>query len=97
MTDISSKQIPFGNYEYVDVVFGPANTDLSIPYTRLKIDEREQVRWVDVTPGEGRVYRPRATPATRFGATFVVLRSDVANYQTRLMLFVERNEANRDV
>jgi len=44
----------------------------------------------------GQVYRERGSQATSFGLTYVVLRSTVANYATRLLLFVERNEASSE-
>lgn len=90
-----------GNYEYVDVTFGPADTDTPIPFTRLRTDDPQSVRWLDVSPGriDGvvvQVYRERGSRATLFGLTYVVLRSTVANYTTRLLLFVERNEASSE-
>lgn len=101
MTGISNRMLPMGNYEYVDVTFGPADTDMAIPFTRLRTDDPQSVRWMDVSPGRidgvvAQIYRERGSRATLFGLTYVVLRSTVANYTTRLLLFVERNEASSE-
>lgn len=51
MIDTTSKQSPFGQYEYVDVYFSGANIDTVIPYTRLRPESPEDVRWLDVKQG----------------------------------------------
>lgn len=43
------KQSPFGQYEWVDVTFPEADIDVVIPYTRLRPESYDDVRWLDVT------------------------------------------------
>ena len=96
MTDTISRQLPFGQYEYVDVVFGPANTDVVVPYTNLRVDDRSKIYWIDTQQGGTAagtiavVYRVINSPATAFGPNYIVVRCNVANYRTRLLLFTER-------
>ena len=96
--DITRKQPAFSQYEYVDVEFGVAHMDLVVPYTTLRLEDRDAVRWLDVSPGGnsagivGTVYRVQGSAAVRFPANAIVVRSTLANYSTRLLLFVERNE-----
>lgn len=92
MTDITLKQVPIGEYEYVDATFGLADSDVAIPYEKLKTEDLQAIRWWDVCPGSAidgtpaHVYKG----ATRFGQGYIVLRSTVAGYRTRLLLFTER-------
>lgn len=96
MTDITPKQIPFGQYEYVEVEFPLANVDVVIPYERLNVESPDDVLWLDMRQGgtvagtPAIVYRVVNSPATAFGPRFVVLRSTVAGYATKLLLFTER-------
>lgn len=89
---------PFGQYEYVDVVFPPvADTDQVINYTQLKPENVADVRWMDVTPKDiggspARVYQSSASTRKPFTSGYVVLRCDQASYATRLLLFTERVE-----
>ncbi len=90
--------LPFGQYEFVTVNFPVANTEVVIPYQQLKPSHAEDVRWVDVTPGSvysagenhARVFRSGNTTRMSWAPGYVVLMSTVANYSTRLLLFVER-------
>lgn len=92
MTDITLKQVPIGEYEYVDATFELADRDVTIPYEKLKTEDLQAIRWWDVCPGSAingtpaHVYKG----ATRFGQGYIVLRSTVAGYRTRLLLFTER-------
>jgi hypothetical protein len=92
VTDITLKQVPIGEYEYVDATFPLANSDVTIPYEKLKTEDLQAIRWWDVCPGSdvgGRaahVYKG----TTRFGQGYIVLKSTVAGYRTRLLLFTER-------
>ena len=92
MTDITLKQVPIGEYEYVDVVFNGANVDTPVVYTQLKVDSAADVRWIDVTQGGSVtgtvpvVYRAKVSAEPGY----VLLRSSVAGYKTRLLLFTER-------
>lgn len=96
MTEVTPKQVPFGQYEFVDVQFGPANQDVVVPYERLRVDDKNKVHWLDVRQGAlsdgtiAMIYRVVGSPATPFGPNYVVLRSTVANYATTLLLFTER-------
>lgn len=96
MTEVTSKQIPFGQYEYVDVVFGPANTDVIVPYTNLRVDDKNKIYWIDTQQGGtiagtiATVYRVVNSAATPFGQNYIVVRCNVENYKTRLLLFTER-------
>jgi hypothetical protein len=94
------REIPFKRFEYVDVTFGAADTDTVIPYTILRPNDVERVRWLDVTPNtvvtgtttETRVdvYRSNLPGRLAWGPGYVVLRATAANYTTRLLLFLER-------
>lgn len=93
------KRLPFAQTEYVDVEFGAADTDVIIRYERLTPEDVEDIRWIDITPNSvyvnptdspARVYRSSKPGRKAFGANYIVLRSTVANYTTRLMLFVEK-------
>ena len=96
MTEVTPKQVPFGQYEFVDVEFGPVNQDLVIPYQNLRVDDKDNVHWIDIRQGglsDGTValvYRVFDSPSSRFGSNYVVLRCNVAGYRTRLLLFTER-------
>jgi hypothetical protein len=85
-------------YEYVDVVFGLANTNLPIP-TTLRPENPEEIRWQDVTPNTVTVasvetptfvYRSSGADKIAFTATHITLRATQTGYQTRLLLFLER-------
>lgn len=90
MNDITLKMIPVGEYEYVNVTFPLAGNDVTIAYKKLHVDSPDDVRWLDVSPNGGKVFR---NPTTAFGPGYVKLRSDVSNYSTRLLLFTERNQS----
>lgn len=90
---------PQDRFEYVDVTFTAADTDVVIPYTLLRPNNPNDVRWQDVTPSA--VYNGSidvvpslycsATPSRKlWSRSYIVLRSSVAGYSTRLLLFTER-------
>lgn len=83
------KLLPFGQYEYVDVTFAAADTDTLIPYSILRPENVNAVRWLDVTPGAGRVYRAADPNRQSWGLNYVILRNSAAGV-TRLLLFLER-------
>lgn len=93
------RQLPMRQFEYVTAVFGAADTDTVIPLTVLRPEDPETLRWLDITPGtvytgtdaRASVYRSSAPGRLPFGATYLVLRSTVANYTTRLLVFLERS------
>lgn len=89
-----------GQYELVNVTFTAAATDTVIPYTKLAPTSPDDVRWIDVTPGAidagggtdtvAHVYRSAQPARLAWQRGFIVLRSSVAGYSTRLKLFLER-------
>ena len=88
-----------GQYEYVTVTFQAANTETTIPYTVLRTEDPESVRWIDVTPGAVdvasvdtpvAVYRSGLPGRLAWGTGYIVLKASVAGYTTRLKLFLER-------
>lgn len=93
------RQVPSIQYEYVDVTFQAADTDTRIPYSRLKPNNPNDIRWIDISPGVvytggldtvAHVYRSGSPSRLPFTATNIVLRATVAGYTTRLLLFLER-------
>ena len=84
------QMLPLGQYEYVDVTFAAADTDTTIPYTRLKTEDYNSVRFIDITPSTGKVYRAAHPNKTAWGLNYMILRCTVAQ-TTRLLLFLERN------
>lgn len=44
------RQLPFKQFEYVDVTFVAENVDTFVPFARLRPDDPESVRWIDITP-----------------------------------------------
>lgn len=84
------RMLPVGRYEYVDATFVAADTDTLIPYTILNPEDPNAVRWIDVTPQTGKVYRAIDPDKTSWTKGFVILRSTVAE-TTRLLLFLERD------
>jgi hypothetical protein len=96
MSGISPKQVPIGEYEYVDVVFAVANQPVTVRYQRLVEDDPRKVRWLDVSQGGladgtiATIYRVTDSNVPQTGPGYLVLRSTVAGYSTRLLLFTER-------
>lgn len=83
------KMLPQGQYEYVDATFAAADTDTIIPYSIIKPEDANSVRWIDVTPNVGRVYRAVDPNKTNWGTQYIILRSSAIG-STRLLLFLER-------
>lgn len=83
------KMLPINTYEFVNVTFAAADTDTVIA-TTLVTDSPNDIRWIDVTPGTGRVYRAADPNKTPWKNTYIILRSSAIG-STRLLLFVERN------
>lgn len=78
---------PFGQYEYVDVTFPPtAGEDVVVRYEKLRPESYGDVRWIDVCPNGAMVSKG----AKAWGSQYVVLKANVASYETRVLLFVER-------
>lgn len=94
------RALSFARFEYVTVTFGAADTDQVIPYQTLRPSDLTAVRWVDITPGTvyngatediPSLYQSSAPGRLAWGDGFLVLRSTVASYTTRLLLFLERD------
>jgi|TARA_R110000824_G_scaffold10267_2_gene45454 hypothetical protein len=93
------RSLPYKRYEYVDVTFAVAAGDHVIPYTILNPNDLNAVRWLDITPGTvynagtetvAHLYQSHDPATLAWGTGYIVLRSTVANYSTRLLLFLER-------
>jgi len=82
--------LPLSQYEYVDATFTAADTDTVIHYTRLKTEDFNAVRWIDITPNAGRVYRASNPNKKNWDSGYIILRSSAIG-STRLLLFLERN------
>lgn len=92
--------LPFDHYEYVDITFGAADTDTVIPYTVIHPNDPTEIRWIDITPnsvynGSADVtpvlYRSASPTRMVWTSSAIFLRSSVASYSTRLLLFLERH------
>lgn len=90
---------PHERFEFVDVTFTAADTDVVIPYTKFRPIDANDVRWTDVSPSAVNVggvdtvpvlYKSALPTRKLWARGFIVLRSSVAGYTTRLMLFTER-------
>jgi hypothetical protein len=98
--DVALRRVlPFRRFEYVTVTFGAADTDHVIPYTILRPNDIQSIRWIDITPGTvyngssetaAVVYRSNKPDRMAWAPGYIVLRSTVADYSTRLLLFLER-------
>lgn len=94
------RHLPIGRYEYVDVTFAAANVETIIPHTRLTPPTPDDVRWLDIKPTSvysggshlaPLIYRNgNPTNPMPWGDGYIVLMCNLANYTTRLLLFVER-------
>ncbi len=93
------RQLPMQQFEYVTATFGAADTDTVIPLIIMQPENPENLRWLDITPGTvytgvdtvATVYRSASPDRQLFGATYLILRSTVADYTTRLLVFLERS------
>lgn len=84
---MDDRQIPFNQYEYVDVTFPPtAGEDQVVRYEKLRPESFGDVRWIDVCPNGAFVSKG----SKAWGPQYVVLKASSANYATRLLLFIER-------
>jgi hypothetical protein len=94
------RKLPFGQYEYVDVEFPAANTEVVIRYNILRPEHPNDVKWLDIQPGSvysggsenpATIYRSANPSRKAWASGYVVLMANVAGYSTRLLLFTERN------
>jgi hypothetical protein len=83
------RMLPQGQYEYVDVSFAMADTDTVIP-TSLVPEDPNSIRWIDVTPSSGKVYRASDPNRVAWQNGYIILRNTEVQ-STRLLLFLERD------
>lgn len=92
------RQVPFQQYEKVDVSFVVADTDVPVTYQVVRPDDPNTVRFLDI--GDKSVYTAStgaATPAHIYRTPvpwatpgLLYLRSSAVPYTATLLLFVER-------
>jgi len=92
------RQVPFRQYEKVEVTFAVADQDTPVAYTRLTPTDLNTVRFLDI--GDKSVYTPSTgaataahvyrTPVPWETPQLIYLRSSQADYSTTLLLFAER-------
>lgn len=81
---------PFGYYEWVDITFTTADTDVVAVYTELQPQDPDLVRFLVVSNTTGGVvYRDGSASATPWTQGMVKLRCSAANAVVRVLLFVE--------
>ena len=90
---------PQERFEFVDVTFTVANTDVTIPYTKFRPLDPNDIRWLDASLTAVNVggvdtlpvlYKSALPSRKLWARGYIVLRSSVAGYTTRLYLFTER-------
>lgn len=82
------RMLPIGQYEIVNASFAAADTDTVIA-TRLKPENPNDIRWIDITQGTGKVYRASDPDRKNWSSGIIILRNTAAQ-DTRLLLFIER-------
>ena len=100
LTDAALKrQLPFAQFEFIDVTFGAADTDEVITFKKIRPTLPDTVRWLDISPGTvytggidtvARIYRSSGPTRKAFTGKYIALRCSVAGYSTRLLIFTER-------
>lgn len=82
-------RLPVAQYEYVNVTFTAINSDVIIPYTRLKPNDVNTIRWQPVSlSAAGIIYRDLSGTAKAWTSQYIILRSNIA-LTARLLLFLE--------
>ena len=90
---------PQERFEFVDAEFTAADTDVVIRYTKFRPADPDDIRWMDVNPQAvnvggvdtiPRLYKSALPSRKLWARGYIVLRSSVAGYTTRLYLFTER-------
>jgi hypothetical protein len=93
------QSIPQDRFEFADVTFTAADTDVVIPYSRFRPVSPDDIRWLDISPSAvnvggvdtlPRLYKSALPSRKLWARGYIVLRSSVAGYSTRLQLFAER-------
>lgn len=82
-------QIPFGKFQYVDVIFLAANTDQAISHSLNPVDPNS-VRFIDVSHEDlSVIYRSSSVSRQPWTSQNIYLRCNNALVSTRLLLFLE--------
>lgn len=83
---------PFGQYQYVDVVFSSTpNADTVVRHS-LDVVSPENINYIPVKlNAAGVVYNDQSATRKLWGQGFIVLRASVASLKAKLLLTVERN------
>jgi hypothetical protein len=82
-------RVPFSAFEFVDVEFGLANTDVLIEHS-LPTDRPEDVRWETIAIDKaGVVYRDGTATRRPWKDGYLLLRCSAADATVRLRLSVE--------
>jgi hypothetical protein len=83
------ESVPFSRFQYVDVVFGDADTDVVVEH-QLQTTDPEAVNYEVVRADRaGFVYHDQTASRRLWGTGFVLLRSSVADLSVRLRLTLE--------
>ena len=94
------QRFPHKRFEYVNVTFTAADTDVTIPYTKLRPSDPDAISFTDVTPGAvysggidlfPKIYKSARPDRKVWARPYLVLRSTVAAYTTRLLLFTDQD------
>lgn len=96
--EVQDRHHPFNQFEYVDVSFGAADTDTPVYYEIIRPNAASDIRFLDITQGAvytggsdtiPKIYLSNSPSRMAPGTNYFFLRSTIANYMTRLLLFVE--------
>jgi len=86
-TESLDRGVPFGQYQYVDITFGAANTDYrirhdlkAVPLTEVYYTVVKKDRATDVYTGT----------VTLWDEQHIILKSTVANAQVTILLFTRK-------
>lgn len=83
-----ARRSPFGRYEFVDVTFETADTDVDVVHT-LRPADPETVRWIVVhMDGDAYAYRDDSASRRAWTRGYITLRASAA-CTARLLLFLE--------
>lgn len=82
---------PFTNFQFVDVTFGSANTDLDIRHG-LRVASPDDLNYILVKSDRATIiYNDQSASRKVWGDNYVILRSSAANANCRILLTSKRN------
>ena len=81
--------VPFSYFQYIDVTFGTANTDVLVEHLLLPTDPEDVNYEVVRADRATSIYHNQAAGRKPWGRGYVVLRSSVADAVVRLRLSLE--------